>query len=271
MKPELMAEIRRQALAQPDKAADPQQTSPRQTASPLTDARTLGAAEQDAAKNREALSLAAAAAESKGVELKEKALEAYAETIDPEWDRRHDGGEEKRGRKNKSQDDKEEGENKKTNLLTAAGIKETALENAENDPLLSILNRLPGKDGRRWVVLPFEFSDNGRDFKVSMRILLEPSNNANYMALDIMETGKADGRQLFILETTSDSPLPASCSLSVYLQHEIPPKAQSRLVGELSKVLEIKPEHVFIKINPASFAFEAERGEELPRSIDEVA
>jgi hypothetical protein len=265
MKPELMAEIRRQAFTQPTAAAETNQPETAKS----------GSAEQSAAaKNRETLSLAATAAESKGVELKEKALEAYAETIDPEWDKRKEGEGEKRRQQNKNQNDKEDGEQKKTMPITAPGIKETALKAEENNPLLSILNRLPGKDGRRWVVLPFEFSDNGRDFRVSLRILLETSNNANYMALDIMETEKANSRQLYVLGVGSREwgvETSAPHSLLIYLQHEIAPKAKSLLISDLSKALQIKPERIFIKTAPETFAFEAERGEELLRSIDEVA
>jgi hypothetical protein len=39
-------------------------------------------------------------------------------------------------------------------------------------PLLDLLNRLPGKSGRRWVVLPFSFSAGGLEFTVSLRLFL---------------------------------------------------------------------------------------------------
>ncbi|MDR2078900.1 MAG: hypothetical protein LBP74_04150 [Treponema sp.] len=57
------------------------------------------------------------------------------------------------------------------------------------NPLLGILNKLPGKDGRRWIVLPFSFNSGGVDFRVSLRILLADTNTlpwkAEYLAVDV--------------------------------------------------------------------------------------
>jgi hypothetical protein len=56
-------------------------------------------------------------------------------------------------------------------------------------PLLGVLNRIPGRDGRRWISLPFSFQSGGIDFKVSLRIVLADTNSipwkAELMALDI--------------------------------------------------------------------------------------
>jgi hypothetical protein len=50
----------------------------------------------------------------------------------------------------------------------SSGIREPAL--AAQEPLLDTLNRLPGKDGKRWIVLPFSL--DGLD--ICLRMLLAP-------------------------------------------------------------------------------------------------
>ena len=220
-------------------------------------------------KNREALSLAASASESKGVELQPKGLETYARAIDPES--RQDGGQgDQRERRKKNDNGKEESSSQKTAAISAGSLEKLAFETAEKNPLLAILNRLPEKDGKRWIVLPFDFSDNGREFKVSLRILLETGktvNRAGCMALDIAirninENGGTEKRRIFVLE-------PAN-RLSVYLQPEITPARQAALARELSALLEIAPERIFIKTKTESFPFEADSEGSFLHSIDEA-
>jgi hypothetical protein len=220
-------------------------------------------------KNREALSLAASAAEGKGVELHAKSLETYAQAIDPE-SRWHGDQGDKREKRDKNNDDNDSKSFLKNGAMSAGSLEKTALEGAETDPLLAILNRLPEKDGKRWIVLPFDFSDNGREFKASLRILLEPGktgNRAACMALDIairntIENGGTEKRRLFVLE-------PAN-RLSIYLQPEITPVQQTGLVRDLSALLEIAPERIFIKTLTESFPFEGSCEDGLLGSIDEA-
>jgi hypothetical protein len=264
IKPELMAAIRRQALAQPQPAATSQSDSARSTAAGTTS--DSGAA----VKSREAFSLAAAAAESKGVELNPKGLEMFADAIDPDQKRQESEGQNQRGRRNRNHNEEEEGESLKTAPLSAHDIEEMALESAGKDPLLCILNRMPGKNGQRWIVLPFNFSENGREFRVSMRILLEAehaSNRAVCMALDIAESGKSvpEKRRLFVLESANSQ----VSRLSVYLQPELPQRTQSSLAGELSALLEIPHERVSVKKWAESFPCESGGADHL-RSIDEA-
>jgi hypothetical protein len=208
LKPDLMASIRRQSLL-------PETSAP----------------------GRETLSLAAAAAESKGVELRPKGIEWFAEAIDPDW-RRHDGEDhERRDRRHKKHEQ-------------------------EKETVLAILNKLPGKNGQHWMVFPFDYGESGREFKVSLRILLEgdrqPPNNVACMALDIAETGR---RWLFVMN-------PAK--LSVYLQPELPPKAIESFIGELAHAMEMPREHMCIKKWTESFPCEAGGGEQILRSVNEA-
>jgi hypothetical protein len=68
-------------------------------------------------------------------------------------------------------------------------------------PLLGVLNRIPGRDGRRWISLPFSFKQDGVLCKVSLRILAADSNGipwkAERIALDIKTEGR---RWSFMLE-----------------------------------------------------------------------
>jgi len=270
LKPELMAAIRRQTLAplckQPSSATASQAAAQADTvkhtaAEPSPDLGT-------AVKNREALSLAAAAAESKGVELHPKGLEGFAGAVDPDWQKRQDsGGHNQRGRQDKRHGGREEKNTPPISPITAAGLMEMALESAEKNPLLSILNRLPGKSGQRWIVLPFNFCEDGREFKVSMRILLETDNQASnqavHMALDIIEPER---RWLFALESKGLS----ANRLTVYLQPELPPKAEAPLVRELSDLLEIPVERISIKNRIESFPCESGCGDELLYPVNEA-
>jgi hypothetical protein len=265
LKPELMAAMRRQTLATPSTAA----TQPETALQAATEKSDTGAA----AKNREALSLAAAAAESKGVELHPKALEGFAEAVDPDWQKRQEpGGRNQRGRQDKRHQREEENAPPKTGpakiaAITAAGLRERALESAEKDPLLAVLNRLPGKNGGRWIVLPFNFDEGGREFNVSMRILLETDkalNRATCVALDIVES---EQHWLFVLESASGLP---SNRLTVYLQPELPPKAHSSFVRELSGLMEIKPKRILIKTWTESFPYESGCTDDLLRPVNEA-
>ena len=272
LKPELLKQIRQQAFTMTPNAA------------PSVPASAADGAGEDAPKtgnvlkNREALSLAASAAEGKGVELQPESLETYAQAIDTEWKRRQDGEQNDRRERrmaperNKNDDDNDpEDPSRKTGAISAGSLEKIALEGAGKNPLLAILNRLPAKDGKRWIVLPFDFSDKGREFKVSMRILLETGktvNRAACMALDIAirgaadESGGTEERKLFVLE-------PAN-RLSVYLRPEITPARQAGLVSELAALLEIAPDRIFIKTQTEAFPFESGRGAELSGSIDEA-
>jgi hypothetical protein len=217
LKPELMASIRRQSLS-------PESSAP----------------------GRETLSLAAAAAESKGVELRPKGLEWFAEAIDPDW-RRHDPDErDRRDRRHKKHEQ-------------------------EKEVTLAILNKLPGKNGQRWMVFPFIFSESGREFKVSLRILLEgdkkPPNNVACMALDIAESER---RWLFVMNPAKGKTASAVGRLSVYLQPELPPQSLEAFTGQLAQAMEMPRERISVKKWTESFPCETGGGDDLLRSINEA-
>ena len=291
LKPQLLADLRRYALAPPSQNAN--QSSATANAAGDTNASLT------TEKTRQAFSLSAAAAESKGVELSPKGLESYAEAVDPE-SRRQDGDRQRR-RRNREQDEHAEktslksegvkksqyGENSSSQLFSADGLKKISLESAEQNPLLEILNRLPCKNGQRWIVLPFDFIENDKKFNVSMRVLLDDKhslNSAVCMALDILESvnvesaSEHDGTQeqlsgeanherrwLFVMESVNDKPL----RVSVYLQGELSQKDHSMFKSELSNLFKIPAEHINIINRTEPFPYEASFAENFS-SIDEA-
>jgi len=271
LKPQLLADIRRQALMPQTQANTTQQAASAHTSAENPSAPGDPAAVQKSftdIKTRKALSLAAAAAESKGVELQQKGLESYTEAVDPDR-RRHDGDGQRR-RRDKDQNEQE-------NAITADSLKKMALNNLEKDPLLDVLNKLPGKNGRRWIVIPFDFREGDREYFVSMRILTEEIhmethrtlgsqhggfnyNNVIFMALDVaselIEHGSEAKRErnLFVFESANEK----ITGISVYFQSKLSLKEQSKIKNELSQLLEIQSERIFIKTSEETFPFEAE-------------
>jgi hypothetical protein len=247
LKPELMASIRRQSLS-------PETPAP----------------------GRETLSLAVAAAESKGVELRPKGLEWFASAINPEWQQQDSEERERRDRRHKKHG--QENPPPQTRPLSADGLKKMALESAES--ALALLNKLPGKNGQHWMVFPFSFDEAGREFRVSLRILLsadkQPPNNVIRMALDIAESAvfseaaqKSDetGRRWLFVMNLAQGP---RSKLSVYLQPELLSKALESFTGELARAMEMPREYISVKKWTESFPCESGGGEHSLHSINEA-
>jgi len=294
LKPQMLADIRRQAfshntfldnaLSHNAKQNIQRSASQAVPSSQLTQQNTginsvvnlpaQGEAQAQAAiqRKREALSLCAAAAESKGVELSPKGLESYAEAVDPD-SRRQNGQRQDRQKKEKS--DNEEKPSQKTEVITGDSLKKAAIDYLEKDQLMEILNRLPVKNGQRWVVLPFDFSEGANEYFVSMRILLDDEktvNRAIVMALDIVIKSsihknevEKEKRQLFILESSNER----LTRLCVYLWQTLPEKEHHQIKKELAKIFNISNERVFIKTSEEPFPYEESCGESLP-SFDEA-
>jgi hypothetical protein len=193
IKQETMAGIRRQAVASPTNANQANVGQSAQGQHSASGAKTVA----ETGLVKEAVALAAAAAESKGVTFSANGLEAYAGAIAPVLRKNRDSGErgqqgdgEKREGAMETQGEARQktGSADSGNALSAASLKEMALGAAGKEPLVSLLNRIPGRDGKRWIVLPFDFESDGREFRLSLRILLDQDGGAGQMALDIAES-----------------------------------------------------------------------------------
>jgi len=280
LKPQLLADLRRYALTPPSQTANPSSAAAKPSLANAATAENTNASFATE-KTRQALSLSAAAVESKGIELTPKGLESYAEAVDPD-SRRHDDDRQRR-RRNREQDEQDDKNSLKTEAvkksqhgeysspeLTADSLKKMFLETEKQSPILEILNRLPCKNGQRWIVLPFDFEEADRNYNVSMRVLLDnerSSNSAVCMALDILESGGVndDKRWLFVTESANDKPM----RVSVYFQEELSQKGNSKIRSELSNLFNIPPEHINIKNIAEPFPYEASFAKNFS-SIDEA-
>jgi hypothetical protein len=301
----LAAKIRRMAL----QAKQPKETGPeqpgRRPAEPRSEAGKHGAGraapENQVSRGvlsqnfREALSLAALAAEHKGVELSPRALAEYAAALDPAESADPDAGGGPEGGA-----DRESGGGSGAEAGTGeggrpeaeaggfrgnpAGLKLKIQETMKKSPLLTLLNSIPGKDGRRWIVLPFSFSSKGILYKVSMRILLCPlvsKTAVERLALDIVRFdqaenkakahsdredstgGKTENRRLFIVDKGNPS----------RLDFRLKPFPEKRRVHtlsrKLSELLKIPGEHIFIRNFEDSFDFMADSRINVLPSVNE--
>ena len=211
-----------------------------------------GSSPEIAAKNKEALALAAAAAAAKGLELKAEALEIFARGIDPDWQ-----GRQKHKRKG------EEKNIQKEDILSGHCLGKKLSEFIENTVLLKIMNRIPGKNGKKWVIIPFKFNNSGQEFNVSMRILIDENNlSKSQLAVDIAENDEAGKRWLFLLDE-------AKTKLIVHVQPKIEGKKALSFTKKLSGMLEIPTECISIRTFADSFPFESGNSNKLLHKIDE--
>ena len=212
LEPRLLLNVRKASMAQPDSRAPTGQAAQIHAgADPaaILNSRQVGLSQQ-------ALALAALAAADKGVSLSPAALEEYAAAIDPDQQDAHggqpDGGGDAEDRGGAQRDSSPEQRDERRSGTASADpallLKERFCESVGSSPALDLLNRLPGRNGRRWLTFPLSFTENGVQFRVSLRILLDGDSGASYavrrMSLDIAqrncEQSGAEQRWLFILD-----------------------------------------------------------------------
>jgi hypothetical protein len=238
-------------------------------------------------RSREALSLAGAAFLDKGLQPGREALEKYAEAIDP-GRRRHpensagNGGEGANHGKGGNSEHSDAGSPENRN---GSGVPDGDLlrrRTAAGDPLLDLVNRLPGRDGRRWIVIPFEWEQ----YSATLRILLGPDTirtdcirrdaagvktgganrmATNNMALEIVSGKPEGGHWLFIFNFRNH----------VELNFGRYPSPGNRILDSMKKELSALLDLPFDQIHPQnwgkfpSFAPES-RDEVLPSINEEV-
>jgi hypothetical protein len=150
-------------------------------------------------------------------------------------------------------------ENQKNTL--AARIANKVSESLKTNPWLDLINRVPGQDGRRWVVLPFTLNQNGIELKASLRILLK-DDIAERFAADITLVRKwGTQRWLFVLEK------PGTDEERIEFSAEGKTQGQaSAMKREIAEILKLPPGKVFFKQKMP--VFKDSTGEIL-RTIDE--
>jgi len=107
----------------------------------------------------EAEALARVSAKDKGIVLSHEALERYAGYLSSQ------GNGDRNRRETPSRDEN----------LTAEELRAIADNQAESDGFLDLLNSLPGKNGRHWLVFPFNIRIKGIEIDVFIRLLKEGS------------------------------------------------------------------------------------------------
>ncbi|MFP3090636.1 hypothetical protein LQZ21_09955 [Treponema sp. TIM-1] len=206
----------------------------------------------------EALALAAAAAAAKGLSLTGEALEAYAAALDPGYREPPEG--DPGGGQNS-------GERRQDNPPEPEDIKKAAEESEAASPLLRIVNRLPGKNRERWVVLPFNFLSGGVACKVSLRILLKSRGSYGYeaerFALDISLDPR---RWLFVLDRSQET----APRLDVYVTPLPEGKSPLVLERELTEILGDIWGNISVKISEKMPFFADSRDETLLSVNEEV-
>jgi hypothetical protein len=219
---------------------------------------------------REALSLAAASALDKGVELSREALERYAVALSPEapeeqtGDSGREGSDDNNGNRTASGDSSGNDGREKQENRAGQKLKEQLRLIEGADPLLSLLNRLPGKNGQRWIVLPFTVKEQGAEYRISLRILLDgndPKHEAGRLALD---AAGEKGRHLFILDRFRDG----NSRLRVQVWPARGKRSLNSLKKELSALFNLQTELIQVQNTNEFSQFASDCREEVLLSIN---
>ena len=199
----------------------------------------------------EAKALAAIAALDKGVILSRDSLEAYAAVADSgEFSRKHKNQKDK-------QDFSEQKEEPETRDLQE--LFENFEQNGNDEHSLNFLNRIPGKNGQRWIVWPFNYSSGGTELKVLVRLLIKeprinPLGSGGFIIADI--TGPKRNWHFF-LNKSAEAKLEAD--ISVF------PALASKDLKALRKEMED-----FFKNLAAETEVRIHNGEESPSLAEEL-
>jgi hypothetical protein len=286
-----LTKIRRQAVTANTAAPTPAPSSP---AAPA-DARSF--------RIREALSLAATAAADKGVTLSREALEDYAlsprQAADPQ-EKDHSGGGagegsgnggggnagggpngnssgdtggqaggdpdgspggigQKEGARRKAED----GSGKSADVSDVERLRDKVLEAERQNPLINLMNRLPGRNGQRWICIPFSFEDGGLTFNVTLRVLLAAeAHRAEQFALEI------SGEKQRWLFTAACRP-GGTLHLEAGLWPAVAEKTLRSMEKELAALLAVPPEQVQVRNDEEFPPFAPDSRKNAPLPVDE--
>jgi hypothetical protein len=184
--------------------------------------------------SREAVALAAAAAMDKGVTLTPEALEKYAAAIDPNARREQKGGQDGTGGDGSERKDRKfECFGETWQDVSQDGLGKIRDDIDENDPLLAILNSIPGKDEKRWMVYPFQVSAGGKRFMVSVRVMTGIGKEDARLAVDV---AGEEGRWLFVVNRQGSDP-DNSAETQVFIWPLPEPHKREVLKREIQEVL----------------------------------
>jgi hypothetical protein len=173
----------------------------------------------------------------------------------------------------------------------AESLRNKILWAGEQNSLISLMNSLPGKNGRRWMVFPFSFEEGVRKFEVTMRILLTPEGTAGNsgfrverMALEIAGENRglnpSPSRWLFIAENPPGTSGAASSGEKLRLNGSFWPEAAAEKTSvrviqamekELAGLLGIEAGQVQIREGEEYSPFAPDSRDEALPSVNEEA
>jgi hypothetical protein len=204
----------------------------------------------------ESKALAVSAAFDKGVSLSPEILDEYATVPGGDF-----SGDQKR-RKEHSFDQKDQKEDPKAEDVKK--LFENSGQNKGEKRFLDILNRIPGKNGQRWIVWPFYYCS----LNVLIRILIrEPINHS----VETSRTGNAGGLIIadiagpkrkwhFIFDKSGQEKL----DINVHVFPSFPKGELKKIQKEMGRNFNnLAPEiefHIFNDEEPSSLATELEGG-----------
>ncbi len=200
-------------------------------------------------KASDSIALAASAAFNKGVHLSEEALHEYAAAIDPTEHRaehradhqnEHRGAHEDHGgmgyhqsAPEQHQENQQKKNTEEKSTPQPEDIKTLMDEIDSGDTLLRYLNKIPGKNGQKWIVLPFHFMSGAVDFSVTVRILLNTGNDYHAVERLAVDALADERRWFFLVSKEKDDSYKGQIAVSPNLRKP----EQSDLLNELNEIL----------------------------------
>ncbi|MDR1306755.1 MAG: hypothetical protein LBK74_04185 [Treponema sp.] len=150
----------------------------------------------------------------------------------------------------------------------------------EEKPFLDLINRIPGKNGRRWTVLPFSFTRGGVEFSVTLRVLLKVNSLASTiaepagferLAADIkLSPGPANRERQWRIVLERSEKAYTRAAVSLFMDgnvHTFLPAEQKRLEAELADSLGLPRGRVVFGKEASRFA---DSRDDLLRPVDEA-
>jgi hypothetical protein len=197
---------------------------------------------------KDSAALAASAAFDKGLRLSSEALQEYAAAIDPAEHKNPNEHRDAHGNNSgsdfeQSAPDNPEGDLQKRNTEEKKtphpdDIKNLMAKIDASDTLLGYANNIPGKNGKYWIILPFNFTSETSSFSVTIRLLLDAKDDfhrsVDRLAVDILHNApKIDHRWIFFISKEENNSYKAQFSLIPEPNNT----EKSHLLTELKKIL----------------------------------
>ncbi|MDR2618717.1 MAG: hypothetical protein LBC62_07590 [Treponema sp.] len=164
----------------------------------------------------EAEALAAAAGTDKGVRLSREALETFAGFLSEPWTPDSGGSFSGQGENDNSEERREPAWDRCPQPEELRNLFERCMNSSEQNGLLGLLNRIPGKNGQQWVVWPFKICVKGIDLSVLFRLLIrKPLYSTPYPAEGrlIADIAGPKRRWRFVLDKNSREQLKVDISV----------------------------------------------------------